>query len=86
MLCAVGWKHGDDPSTHIQWIKQYWTADRALHVRVLCQTMRTPEHSEAVIAANYRRNHDRLVAVKNKYDPKNLFRLNANVKPTVKRA
>ncbi|MGH7554399.1 MAG: BBE domain-containing protein, partial [Longimicrobiales bacterium] len=30
----------------------------------------------------YRQNHERLVAVKNKYDPKNLFRLNANVKPT----
>jgi hypothetical protein len=37
----------------------------------------------AVIQANYRENHDRLVTVKNRYDPRNLFRLNANVKPTM---
>lgn len=28
-------------------------------------------------------NHDRLVALKNKYDPTNLFRHNQNIKPTV---
>ncbi|MFU8820878.1 MAG: BBE domain-containing protein [Gammaproteobacteria bacterium] len=28
-------------------------------------------------------NHEPLVAVKNQYDPSNLFRLSANVKPTV---
>ena len=32
---------------------------------------------------NYQGNYDRLVRVKNQYDPTNLFRLNANVRPTV---
>ena len=27
--------------------------------------------------------HERLVALKNKYDPGNLFRMNSNIKPTV---
>jgi hypothetical protein len=31
----------------------------------------------------FRGNHDRMVELKNTYDPKNLFQLNANVKPTV---
>lgn len=31
----------------------------------------------------YRSNYDRLVQLKNKYDPTNLFRLNANVQPTI---
>ena len=35
-----------------------------------------------MINANYQGNYERLVKVKNKYDPTNLFRLNANVKPT----
>jgi FAD/FMN-containing dehydrogenase len=39
--------------------------------------------SAATVSANYRGNHDRLVQLKNKYDPTNLFRLNANVEPTV---
>jgi len=33
--------------------------------------------------AAYRENYDRLVEVKNKWDPENLFRLNHNVEPTV---
>ena len=39
--------------------------------------------SAAVVNSNYRANYERLVQVKNVYDPTNLFRLNANVKPTV---
>ena len=33
--------------------------------------------------AAYRENYDRLVALKNEYDPGNLFRMNQNVEPTV---
>ena len=35
------------------------------------------------IRNNFGENYDRLVALKNEYDPTNLFRLNANVVPTV---
>ena len=35
------------------------------------------------IAASYRGNYERLAELKAKYDPMNLFRLNANVRPTV---
>jgi hypothetical protein len=31
----------------------------------------------------YGANHQRLVELKNKYDPTNLFRMNQNIKPTV---
>lgn len=32
---------------------------------------------------NYRDNYERLVGVKNRYDPQNLLRLNANIQPTI---
>lgn len=32
---------------------------------------------------NYRENYERLVVVKNRFDPENLLRLNANVQPTI---
>jgi FAD/FMN-containing dehydrogenase len=34
------------------------------------------------IKAAYRDNYDRLVTVKNRYDPRNLFHFNQNIKPT----
>jgi FAD/FMN-containing dehydrogenase len=37
---------------------------------------------ERRVRANYGANYDKLVRLKNQYDPTNLFRLNANVKPT----
>ena len=41
------------------------------------------EESEQKTWGNYGVNYPRLVEVKNKYDPTNLFRLNSNIKPTV---
>jgi len=35
------------------------------------------------VGSNYGLNYPRLVELKNKYDPANLFRLNSNIKPTV---
>jgi hypothetical protein len=41
------------------------------------------DEGDKKIRANFGGNYGRLVELKNKYDPTNLFRLNANVKPTV---
>jgi len=35
------------------------------------------------IAAAYGKNYKKLVRIKNKYDPNNLFRVNHNINPTV---
>ena len=40
------------------------------------------KESVHAVDRNYQGNHARLVQVKNRYDPDNLFRLNANVLPT----
>jgi FAD/FMN-containing dehydrogenase len=34
------------------------------------------------VKATYRDNYERLVEIKNKYDPTNLFRVNQNIRPT----
>jgi FAD/FMN-containing dehydrogenase len=81
MLCMVGWPTGSDPSEPIAWIRDYWTnLERFTHGFYVNDL--EPDMTAATIRDNYRQNHDRLVQVKNRYDPNNLFRLNANVRPT----
>jgi len=40
------------------------------------------EEGEDRVKASYKDNYERLVAIKSKYDPNNLFRVNQNIKPT----
>src|SRR5579884_3625413 len=42
------------------------------------------DEGEARIRASYGDNYERLVQVKNRYDPTNFFHINQNIKPTVK--
>ena len=81
LLCSVGWNHGDDPSGHITWIKSYWTGIEPF-IRGFYTNDLELDTDAAEVNANYRGNYHRLVQIKNKYDPGNLFRLNANVAPT----
>ncbi len=39
------------------------------------------DEGEDRVKATYRDNYERLAAIKSKYDPDNLFRINQNVKP-----
>ena len=40
------------------------------------------DEGEDRVKATYRDNYERLLAIKNTYDPTNLFRVNQNIKPT----
>lgn len=66
---------------NIAWNRAYWTEvepfTRGFYVNSL------NDENQDQVNANYGENYARLVEVKNKYDPTNLFRLNANVRPTV---
>lgn len=82
MLGFVNWPHGTDPSEHIAWIRAYWQNVEPFTHGFYVNDLEA-DATAAAVQENYRQNHARLVQVKNRYDPGNLFRLNANVKPSV---
>jgi hypothetical protein len=82
MLSITGWRHGDDPGRHIEYLRGYWSSLEPFTHGFYVNDLEL-ETTTQQVRDNYRDNHARLVAVKNSYDPHNLFRLNANVIPTV---
>jgi hypothetical protein len=80
MLTAVGWRFGSESAAHVQWLREYWGKLERWSGGYYVNDA-DPDHTAAALSANYGANYPRLVALKNQYDPTNLFRLNANVKP-----
>ena len=81
MMAVVAWPIGDkDASVHIEAARAYWKTlepfTRGFYVNDMAREVTAKDINE-----NYRGNYQRLVALKTKYDPTNLFRLNANVTP-----
>jgi FAD/FMN-containing dehydrogenase len=81
LLGIVDWAYGDDPTPHMGYMRAYW-ATLEPFIQGFYTNDVDIEATAASINKNYRMNYARLVDIKNKYDPTNLFRLNANVQPT----
>jgi FAD/FMN-containing dehydrogenase len=62
------------------WAREYWQALHPYSAGGAYVNMIMDEGQDQVRAA-YRDNYDRLLAIKSKYDPKNLFRVNQNIQP-----
>jgi FAD/FMN-containing dehydrogenase len=74
-----------DPANNepmIAWAKAYSEALHPYTAGGAYINMIMDEGQERVKAA-YRDNYQRLVEIKNKYDPANFFHINQNIKPTV---
>jgi len=63
------------------WAREHWDALHPFSAGGAYVNFMMEEGGER-IRATYRDNYERLVAVKNIYDPTNLFRVNQNIKPT----
>ena len=80
--CISGWIDPADDAKNVGWTRETWDAMHSfasggVYVNGL------EEEGEDRVKAAYGGNYDRLLSLKNKYDPANLFRLNQNIKHTV---
>ncbi|MFK7958100.1 MAG: FAD-binding protein [Lysobacterales bacterium] len=77
MLAFMAWKYGADSIQHVKDIKAYWS-----HMEPYTRGFYSNDvfdQTQQSVNANFRENFARLLAVKNRYDPSNLFRLNTNI-------
>jgi FAD/FMN-containing dehydrogenase len=80
MFAVVTWPLPGDSAPHVKYVKDYWS--RLGRYTDGYYTNEVAGEPQRQVDENYQGNIGRLVELKNKYDPGNLFRLNANVKPT----
>ncbi len=81
MFVVVQWVRSDDSEPHVDFIRRYWAGLEPSTDGYY--TVDTADESREVRHANYQANFPRLLEIKKRYDPSNLFRLNANVDPAV---
>ncbi len=79
----ANWEEPQDDQANIAWARECFADLRRFSDGgVYLNFPGFYEEGEELLRAAYGRNYERLVAIKNKYDPTNLFRLNQNIKPT----
>jgi FAD/FMN-containing dehydrogenase len=79
MLNLVSWPLELDRTPHVDYLRGSWAKLEPFTRGYY--TNEVADEAQAVVDENYQGNLARMREVKRKYDPKNLFRLNANVVP-----
>ncbi len=78
MLLSVSWPNESDAGPHVEYIRRYW--DALVPYTDGYYTVASSDESDQVRHSNYQGNLLRLQKIKKRYDPTNLFRLNANIR------
>ena len=81
---AASWEDSTQTDDQIAWSRECWSNMQQFSTGGVNVNFLTGEEgNERVLAAYGAANYQRLVELKNKYDPQNMFRLNQNIPPSV---
>ena len=78
MSLTVSWPLSGEDATHARYLEDYWASLSQFTDGYYANLV---DQDPGIVDANYRHNLPRLKQVKRRYDPTNLFRLNANIRP-----
>jgi hypothetical protein len=78
---ASSWETAEDDSANIEWARSAWKDMREFSTGGTYINFLTEEEGDDRIHDAYGDNYQRLVDVKSKWDPQNLFRMNKNIAP-----
>lgn len=82
MNVQSSWIDAQENNRHVGWTRECWQAIRPFSTGGVYGNFLTADEGEERIRAAYGASYDRLVGLKNQYDPTNLFRTNQNIRPT----
>jgi FAD/FMN-containing dehydrogenase len=83
LLVVSEWLEPEDDEKNIAWARAAYDALRPHMARESYGNYQTDDQTRDALEQAYGPNYARLVALKNRLDPTNLFHLNANIRPTV---
>jgi FAD/FMN-containing dehydrogenase len=82
VIIAGLWSDPEQDEQVIEWVRRLWDSLRPFSFGGVYLNYLSNEGDERVRAAYSHGKYERLVALKNRYDPTNFFRLNQNIRPT----
>ena len=79
------WRDPRETPRHVAWVREAWNrlTPAGTGKVYLNYLGREERDGDALVRSAFGSNYDRLVGIKTKYDPTNLFRLNQNIKPAL---
>ncbi len=78
---TASWESAEEDAAHIDWARTAWRDMSRFSTGGTYVNFLTEEEGEERIRAAYGANYDRLVEVKSRWDPDNVFRMNKNIAP-----
>ena len=82
LIIGIWTDPAEDP-IHIPWVRTLWQALQPFSSGRIYVNYESDVGVDRLQAAYGAAHYERLVALKNTYDPTNMFQLNQNIKPTV---
>ena len=82
MSALAIWEDPADPERHIRWVRDYANSIAPYSSGDYVNYLADDASSDDIASAYGRQRFERLVALKNRYDPSNTFRFNSNIPPT----
>ena len=81
LVIISNWVNPEEDEKHVEWTRAFWNGMQPYSSKRVYVNALGIEGEERVREA-YGENYDRLLALKKKYDPRNVFRLNQNINPS----
>ncbi len=78
---TASWERAEDDQANIEWARAAWQDMRRFSTGGTYINFLTEDEGDERTHAAYGKNYERLIGVKTKWDPRNLFRTNKNIAP-----